>query len=368
MTTGCNLACSYCYKQDLQTPAAARRLSPEAGRAAIDLLLRESGRRQRVNLTFFGGEPLTALPLIRSLTDYAEHRAAKAGKAIDFSLTTNGTLLDEDVVGWLDAHRFGITVSMDGPAEVQDRNRRTPGGHGTYAVVAPKVRMLLDRYCSRPVGARVTMTAGMTDVVAVHHHLKDALGFAEVGFAPVTAGLPAAHRLDAGETDTFVTGLKALGRRWLDAALAGRDIGFTNLSQLLTVLHEGAGKLIPCGAGVSLLAVDTAGRLQLCPRFAGGGMAPLGNVVDGPDHGAIAGFVDRALARAEACGACWLRHLCAGGCYHEAYERHGDPFHITDHYCAPMRDWVEFGIGVYVELMAGNPGFFRHRIASGRQQ
>lgn len=367
VTTGCNLACGYCYKADLQTPAGAAKLSAEAGRAAIDLLLRESGRRPRVNLTFFGGEPLSNLPLIRTLVDYAERRAAKAGKLIDFSLTTNATLLDGDVAAWLDEHRFGLTVSIDGPPDVHDRNRRTVGGQGTYAVVAPKVRHLLSTYRSRPVAARVTVTAGVTDVVAIHRHLKQEMGFAEVGFAPVTAGLPAGHCLAEDEARRFVDGLKELGRRWLEAALAGRDIGFSNLSQLVAVLHEGTGKLIPCGAGVSLLAVDTAGNLQLCHRFTGAGQAPLGNVVDGIDRGAVRAFVDKALERSEACSACWVRHLCAGGCYHEAYARHGDLFHITDHYCGLMREWIDFGIGIYVELMAGNPGFLRHGIASGRQ-
>lgn len=367
VTNGCNLACTYCYKDDVTRPAAAERLSPEAGRATVDLLLRRSGRRPRVNLTFFGGEPLTALPLIKSLVDYAERRAAKAGKAIDFSLTTNGLLLDDEAIGWLDAHRFGITVSMDGPPEVHNRNRRTAGGAGSYAQVAPRVRRLLERYRSRPVGARVTVTEGAFDVLAVHRHLKDELGFAEAGFAPVTAGLPAGYRLDDGPMRAFFEGLQELGRLWLAEALRGRDIGFTNVSQLVGQLHAGGGKLIPCGAGTSLLAVDPGGRLQLCHRFAGDTAPAFGHVLEGIDDGAVAAFVDRALARAQGCGSCWVRHLCAGGCYHEAHVRHGDLFRITDHYCGLMREWIDFGIGLYVELMAVNPGFLRHRIASGRE-
>ncbi len=367
VTTGCNLACTYCYKEDLQTAATASRLSIEAGQAAVELLLRESGARRRINLTFFGGEPLTNLPVIRAVVDYADRRAAECGKQVDYSMTTNGLMLDDAVIEWLDSHRFGLTVSIDGPVDVHDRNRRTPGGRGSYEALVPKVRRLLDRYRSRPVGARVTVTAGATDVLAIHRHLKDELGFAEVGFAPVTAGLPAGHCMGDGETDTFFEGLKALGRRWLDEARQGRDIGFSNLSQLIRVLHEGASKRVACGAGVSLLAVDTEGQLQLCHRFTGSGLGGFGDVDSGIDHAAVETFIDGAQARTEGeCASCWVRHLCAGGCYHEAYARHGDPMHITDHYCELMREWVRFGVGIYLDLMDANPKFLRHSSVSGR--
>lgn len=359
VTTGCNLSCGYCYKEDLSKPAAARSPSEETARAAVDLLIRESGDRRRINITFFGGEPLTELSLIRSVVEHAEPRAREAGKAVDFSLTTNGLLLDDGVVDYLDAHAFGVTVSMDGPAAVHDRNRRTASGQGSYHLVAPRARRMLSRYRSRPVGARVTLAAGMTDLVAIHDHLRGELGFAEVGFAPVTAGLPAAFCLSDGETRTVFDGLLELGRRHVAEALAGRDFGFSNLRQLLTTLHEGASKLVPCGAGVALLAVDADGDLHLCHRFTGTGMQPYGNVADGIDRAALGRFLDRSLSRASAnCGGCWARHLCAGGCYHESYARHGDPLRITDHYCALIREWIEFGLGAYAEIMAGNPGFF----------
>lgn len=106
------------------------------------------------------------------MVPYAEARAAQEGKKIDFSLTTNGTLLTEPMVDWLNEHRFGLTVSMDGPKAMHDANRITVGGNGTYDVVARKVRMLLSRYTARAVGVRVTLTRGVTDVLGIHNHLK----------------------------------------------------------------------------------------------------------------------------------------------------------------------------------------------------
>lgn len=360
VTNGCNLACTYCYKEDLQRPAGAARLDPAHARAAVDLLIRESGARPRVNLTFFGGEPLTALPLVRDTVAYAEEKAAAAGKRVDFSITTNGTLLDDRAVEFLAAHHFGVTVSMDGPPAIHDRNRRTAGGHGTWEAAAAGARRLLARHRSRPVGARVTLAGDGDDIAAIHRHLREEIGFAEVGFAPVTAGLPAGLA-----TPRLFEGLAALAGQWRDAAIEGRDIGFTNISQMVTNLHEGSSKRIPCGAGLSLLAVAPDGSLALCHRFAGSEAPAMGHVESGIDHAATHRFIAAALERAAGhCGGCHARHLCAGGCYHESHVRHGDMFRPTDHYCDLMRDWIDLGISIYAELMEANPSFLARRHGS----
>jgi uncharacterized protein len=358
VTTGCNLSCSYCYKEDLTRPAEARLLSVEDGQRAIDLLIAESGTRRRLNLAFFGGEPLTALPSIRSLVDYADGHAAEAGKQMDYSVTTNAVLLTDEAIDFLTAHRFGVTVSMDGPQAIHDRNRRTVSGKGSYEVVAANARKLLGRYQGRPVGARVTLTAGSTDVAAIHHHLKWDLGFAEVGFAPVSAGMPAGFCLSDQETRDVFAGFEALALAWRDAALAGRDIGFSNIRQLVSVLHEGSSKLIPCGAGVNLLAVEAGGGISLCHRFAGSDVGRFGHVAEGIDRPALQSFLDQARRRTEIhCSTCRARSICAGGCYHESYARHGDLEQPTHHYCELMLRWVDLGIAIYAEVMAKNPAF-----------
>ncbi len=142
VNTGCNLACTYCYKEDLAKPAAGKRMDFATAARSVDMLLEVGAQRERVNVVFFGGEPLTNVPLIREVVGYAEDVVARAGKKVDFSLTTNATLLTPELIDWFDAHRFGISVSMDGPQAVHDRNRRTVGGKGTYDVVARKVPMI----------------------------------------------------------------------------------------------------------------------------------------------------------------------------------------------------------------------------------
>lgn len=367
VNTGCNLSCGYCYKEDLAVPANGRRMGMDVAARSIDLLLAQAIGRDRVGIVFFGGEPLTNLALIREAVGYAETRAAQAGKSVDFSLTTNGTLLTEEVIGYFDAHRFGISISIDGPRAIHDRNRRTVGGKGTYDVVARKVRMLLERYRSKPVGARVTLAAGTTEVEAIHEHLRDGLGFHEVGYAPVTASEKAGHALSEAQLNEVYRGFERLGEAYLAAAIAGRNTGFSNLHQLMTDLHEGRRKALPCGAGVGLLAVDHEGGLNLCHRFTGSGLPTFGSVEAGIDERRLGEFLGRAADRSGTdCATCRIRNLCAGGCYHESWARYGDPLHRTYHYCNLLRRWVDFGIRVYAEIGARNPRFFSTHIEPRR--
>ena len=367
VNTGCNLSCTYCYKEDLAVPSAGQKMSFETAVKSFELLLKQAKDRNRVNLVFFGGEPLSNMPLIRQMVHYAEARGREVGKEIDFSLTTNATLLNEQLADYLDEHRFGLTVSMDGPKALHDRNRVTVGGRGTYDVVAAKTRMLLSRYRSRPVGARVTLTRGVTDVLAIHQHLRDELGFFEVGFSPATSGDISAFNLTEDELRQVFHDMKVLGERYVEAALEDRNIGFSNMHQLMTDLAEGTKKVVPCGAGIGMLAVDGDGDLHLCHRFTGSKMPTFGNVDDGIDRQALGDFVEKAQDKASrACSTCRIRNICAGGCYHESYARFEDPHSPVYHYCDLMRDWVDFGISAYSRIIRHNPSYLKRHVEPRR--
>jgi uncharacterized protein len=363
VNTGCNLSCTYCYKEDLETPARGAKMNFATAAQSVDLLLRQAAARPQISIVFFGGEPLTNMPLIREVVVYAEERAAQCGKHVEFSLTTNATLLTPQIVDFFDAHRFGISVSIDGPKIIHDRNRRSVGGKGTYEAVAKKARMLLERYRAKPVGARVTLTAGTTEVETIHEHLRGELGFHEVGYAPVTSSSDASHSLSSEDLEAVHAGFERLGEQYLQFAIRGRNNGFSNMHQLMTDLHEGRRKSLPCGAGVGLLAVDNSGGLNLCHRFTGSQLPVFGNVATGIDTASLGEFLGRATDRSGThCASCRIRNLCAGGCYHESYARFGDPLHRTYHYCGLLRRWVDFGVRIYSGIMASNPGFFATHI------
>ncbi|GGO79261.1 thioether cross-link-forming SCIFF peptide maturase [Marinobacterium nitratireducens] len=358
VNTGCNLSCTYCYKEDLDTPSAGKRMSFETAKDSVEMLLRESPNEKRYSIVFFGGEPLSNRRLIEEVVTYCEERFAALGKQVEFIMTTNATLLNDDIVDWLNRHRFGLSISMDGPQAIHDKNRITVGGQGTYAVVRRKVDRLLERYHARPIGARVTLTTGVTDIERIWDHLFNEVGFAEVGFAPVTSGDISSFNLSGEELVEVFAGMKRLGRRYLEAALEHRNIGFSNLHQLITDLHEGHKKALPCGAGLKMLAVDHEGDLNLCHRFTGSSLPTFGDVRSGVQHEQLGDFLSQRLDRTDTgCADCRIRNLCSGGCYHESYARYGDPAHPTYHYCDLMRDWVDFGIEVYTRIMAENPAF-----------
>lgn len=367
VNTGCNLSCTYCYKEDLTTPSKGDKMAFDTAIKSVEMLLQESPDQPRYNVVFFGGEPLSHMPVIRQVVDWCEKRFAELDAQVDFTLTTNATLLNEELIEYFNAHRFGLTVSMDGPKTMHDKNRITVGGQGTYDVVRKKVGMLLERYTARPVGCRVTLTRGITDVETIFDHLYNELGFTEVGFGPVTSGDITAFNLTADEMAEVFAGMKRLGLKYMEAALDNRNTGFGNMHQLMTDIHEGNKKQLPCGAGVGLLAVDTKGGINLCHRFTGSDLPLFGDVDSGIDKPALAEFVETRLDRSNTgCETCRIRNICSGGCYHESYAKYGDASTPSYHYCDLLRDWVDFGVEVYTRIMMENPAFFDRYVSPRR--
>jgi uncharacterized protein len=361
VTNSCNLSCRYCYEYGedrLEAFAAPQIMDEETARRAVETLLAESGHNQKLQVTFFGGETLLNFKVIRPTVDYARRRAAEEGKFVDFSLTTNATLLTREVSQWLADNHIGVTVSIDGPREVQDAMRVFEKGLGSYDVVAPRIRELLRIYRSRPIGARVTLTSKTLDVPGIFRHLVEDMGFHEVGFAPVTSSTGLDYAIDGEGFDVLLDQFRSLGESYVEAALEGRYLGFSNLSDLLGEIHKGVAKAYPCGAGLGLLGVAPGGEIGLCHRFAGSGDHDFGDVRTGVDAGKreehlAKGHIDQRTD----CRTCWVRSLCSGGCYHEAQVRYGDRFRPNLHYCEWIREWTALGLEVYGKILSGNPAF-----------
>ena len=366
VTNQCNLSCSYCYEYsedkivDTTNGTQPKFMSEETARKSVDLLMNESGDNRVVHVSFFGGETLMNYPVLSRVVPYAREQAAARGKQVEFNLTTNATLLTGEMIGFLADNDIAVTVSMDGPREMQNRFRVFHDGGGSYDVLLPRVRELLRRHTSRPVGARVTLTSQVSDVVSIYRHLTEEIGFREVGFAPVTTSPGREYALDGDGFDQMVEQFTALADEFLEAALAGKHHGFSNVSETLEEIHKGASKAYPCGAGLGLVGVATGGDVALCHRFAGSDEHKLGTVDDGLDREAQNAFLERHhLANKTDCHTCWARPLCSGGCYHEAHTRYGTSERPNLHYCEWIRGWTDVCLRVYGELAARNPEFLR---------
>ena len=365
VTNQCNLSCGYCYEYgddkivDTENGAQPKFMSEETARQSVEFMLEESRDIETVNLTFFGGETLMNFPVLQKTVAYARERAAEMGKGIRFSLTTNATLLREDIIEWLADNDIGVTVSIDGPKEMQDELRVFKGtGRGTYDVVAPKVRALLRRHKSRPIGARVTLTKNVLDVKRIYNHLYEEMGFWEVGFAPVTSSSSRDYAIGDEGFTAMLDQFNELAEDFLEAALENRHHGFSNIKDTIEEIHKGVSKAYPCGAGLGLMGVATDGDVALCHRFAGSEEHKLGTVATGIDRDRQQEFLEQHhLANKTDCHTCWARPLCSGGCYHEAYTRTGTTTAPNLHYCEWIRSWTDTCLRIYGELAERNPGY-----------
>ncbi|HEY1338723.1 MAG TPA: quinohemoprotein amine dehydrogenase maturation protein [Bryobacteraceae bacterium] len=364
VTNQCNLSCAYCYEYgedkivDTENGKKPKFMSEQTARESVDFMLRESGENRVAHLTFFGGETLMNLPVLKSTIAYARRRAEETGKEVDFSLTTNATLLKPDVIEFLAENRVGVTISIDGPKEVQDQFRVFHNGTGSYDIVEPKIRELLRRHRSRPIGARVTLTSTTLDIRKIYRHLRDEIGFWEVGFAPVTTSPTRKYAIADEGFDSMLAQFRLLAAEFLEAALENRHHGFSNVKDTLEEIHKGVSKAYPCGAGLGLMGVSTDGEVALCHRFAGSDAHKLGTVRDGIDRLVQISFLEKHhIADKTDCSRCWARPLCSGGCYHEAYTRYGETARPNLHYCEWIRGWTETCLEIYAELSARNPRF-----------
>jgi uncharacterized protein len=364
VTNQCNLSCTYCYEYgedkivDTENGKQPKFMSEETARDSVEFMLREAGTNPTAHITFFGGETLLNFPVLQKTIAYARKRAAEVGKAVDFSLTTNATLLKPEIIEFIADNNIGVTISIDGPREVQDKFRVFNNGAGSYDVVAPKIRELLKRHRSRPIGARVTLTSADLDVRRIYRHLTEEIGFWEVGFAPVTTSPNRAHAIGDGGYDKMLGQFRELAYEFLEASAANRHHGFSNVKETLEELHKGVSKAFPCGAGLGLLGVATDGDVALCHRFAGSDAHKIGTVHDGIDRGAQQAFLEQHhITNKTDCSVCWARPLCSGGCYHEAHTRYGDTTHANLHYCEWIRGWTDVCLQIYGELSVRNPAF-----------
>ncbi|MDP9145829.1 MAG: radical SAM protein, partial [Actinomycetota bacterium] len=240
VTSKCNLSCTYCYEYGEDKIVAEgskpRFMTEQTARESVDFMFREAGDSTAVNLTFFGGETLLNFKVLRSALQYARERAAAAGKTVNPSLTTNATLLKSEIIDWIVAEGVGVTVSMDGNREQQDKFRVFSNGQGSYDLMIPHVKELIARH-TRPVGARVTLTKQNLDVTGIYRHLFEELGFYEVGFAPVTTSWQRDYAIQDDGFTFMLRQFQALAQEFLDHTLAGKRHGFSNVRDTLEEIH-----------------------------------------------------------------------------------------------------------------------------------
>lgn len=364
VTNQCNLACGYCYEYSedkiSKTEGKPKYMGHQVAEDAIEMLIRESADRPKIHVTFFGGETLLNFRMLAATVDYAKTRGRETGKEVEFSLTTNATLLTEQIADFLAEHAIGVTVSIDGDRELNDKMRVFHDGRGSYDVILPRIKMLLQRHRTNSIGARVTLSSGVSQVRRIFEHLTQEVGFRAVGFSPATANPGRLYHIGVQKMNSILGGFEDLAWEYRDAAVQGRSHGFTNANDTLKELHSGISKAYACGAGLGLLGVGTAGDISLCHRFVDSPVGQMGHVQNGGiDQKSRQDFLTtHHLDARHDCHTCWARPVCGGGCYHEAFVHYGDTSAANLHYCDWIRNWNDLCLRIYGEISLRNPSFF----------
>lgn len=347
----CNMGCGYCYADRGKFGGPARLMPLDVATAAVDRLIAESRPGADLVLGYMGGEPLVNRPVVHAATRYASERARAAGRRIRFSITTNGTLLRPEDAALFAGHPFTVTVSVDGGRELHDAQRPMRNGESAHDRLLAGLDTLRRHGRPRHLSARVTVTPRTGDLVPIVDELT-ALGFDEVGVAPVLDSADPALALGPGDFAPFLAAMVRCGEKALADLRAGRPNAFGNLQTALHQIHRGTHRPYPCGAGAAYLSAGAEGGLFACHRLVDDPAFAMGDVRGGSDRAARAAHLARShVDRMRPCRDCWARYLCGGGCYHEVARR-GRPG------CDYIRGWLDFCLRAYVTLQAERPEWF----------
>ena len=350
LVQACNMGCGYCYAEQGSFGGEKRAMSGDVARKSVDRLLEWTPAGGRAALVFMGGEPLLARELLHETTRYAWDAAKRRGRSISFAMTTNATLLRESDAAFIADFPFTVTVSLDGPPLLQNRQRPMLGGGPSSSRVLRGLEFLL-KHRPRQLTARVTVDASMGALLPVLDYVLG-LGCDSAGLSPVVASPIPSAEIRGDTLLDYTAELIRCGHHALSEAIAGRNYSFSNFQTAMIELHRGSARAHSCGAGAGYLSIDADGEAFACHRLVGDGSFHFGSLERGIDTAArLAHLNAQAVDRQEPCRSCWARYLCGGGCYHEVSRRGRT---MCDH----IRSWLDFCLSAYAELSASRPDLF----------
>jgi uncharacterized protein len=343
VSSSCNLSCSYCYAaRGSFHGAQSEPMKWETARPAIDSLLLRADPVHPITVGFLGGEPFVNRDLIWTCVDYATARGLERGLDVRFSVTTNGTLLRAEDIARVRSLRMAVTISIDGGAQVQNRQRPRAGAQQSFAALARAIAPLLAEPGRAQIAARATVTRNDLDLASRFHDIL-ALGFSEVGFSPLRADGGKGDALRDADWSVYLDSLKAIACGEAKRLASGLPIRLSNFAIALKQIARGASSPYPCGAGGGYFSVGANGTWYACHRAIGSSAFALGdsNRLDAERRET---FLRARHVHAQApCNSCWARYLCSGACHQEAAER-------SEPSCDFIRGWLEFCLASYVEL------------------
>ncbi|MCI9224333.1 MAG: thioether cross-link-forming SCIFF peptide maturase [Acutalibacter sp.] len=340
----CNLNCSYCFASQGNFHGERALMSYEVGRRALDFLIENSGSRRNLEVDFFGGEPLMNWQVVKELVKYARSVEGNAGKNFRFTLTTNGMLIDDDVIDFCNKEMSNVVLSLDGRKEVNDRFRVDYQGRGSFDAIVPKFQKLVKSRNGKQYYMRGTFTHHNPDFLEDIKTMLD-LGFTELSMEPVVCAPDDPSALTDSDRKIVMEQYEKLAELMLQRRKSSKPFTFYHY---MIDLEGGPciyKRISGCGSGTEYMAVTPWGDLYPCHQFVGDEKYKLGNVFDGVTNPAIQEeFRACNVYSRPDCADCWAKLYCSGGCAANAYHATGSIGGIYEAGCELFRKRMECAI------------------------
>ncbi len=352
----CNLNCSYCFASQGKYHGDRAIMSFEVGKQAFDFLIANSGTRKNLEVDFFGGEPLMNFDVVKELVVYARSIEKQHGKNFRFTLTTNGMLIDDDVIDFANREMSNVVLSLDGRKEVHDRYRVDYAGRGSWEQIVPKFQKLVEARGHKNYYMRGTFTHANPDFLKdIEEMLR--LGFRELSMEPVVCAPGDESELTREDLPIVLEQYEKLAELMLENHRKGTPFTFYHY---MIDLKGGPciyKRISGCGSGTEYMAVTPWGDLYPCHQFVGEEKFKLGDVWNGVDNKDIQDefFACNVYTRPE-CKECWARLYCSGGCAANAYHATGSVNGIYEYGCELFRKRMECAIMLEAAKTLENDG------------
>lgn len=346
----CNLACRYCFAEEGEYHGRRALMSYEVGKKALDFLVANSGKRVNLEVDFFGGEPLLNWQVVKDLVAYGRSLEEPYHKKFRFTLTTNGVLLDDEILEFVNKEMANLVLSIDGRKEIHDLMRPYRGGQGSYDKVVPKFRKAADSRGQMNYYVRGTFTRNNLDFSKDVMHLAD-LGFEQISVEPVVAMPEEEYALREEDIPKICEEYDRLAAEMIKRHKEGKGFNFFHFMIDLTGGPCVYKRLSGCGSGTEYLAVTPWGDLYPCHQFVGEEKFLMGNVFDGLKAKELQEeFKGCNVYAKEKCRKCFAKFYCSGGCAANAYKFHGSINDAYDIGCELQRKRVECAIMIKAAL------------------
>ncbi|MBQ8431548.1 MAG: thioether cross-link-forming SCIFF peptide maturase [Clostridia bacterium] len=344
----CNLNCSYCFASQGKYQGDRALMSFEVGKQAFDFLIANSGSRKNLEVDFFGGEPLMNWDVVKQLVAYARSIEKEHNKNFRFTLTTNGVLVDDDVIDFCNKEMSNVVLSLDGRKEVNDHFRRDYAGKGSYDTIVPKFQEFVKRRGGKNYYVRGTFTHNNVDFTNDLFHMAD-LGFTELSMEPVVCPPNDPYALTQEDLPKLFEQYEILAKEMIQRKKEGRPFVFYHY--MLDLKHGPCiyKRITGCGSGTEYMAVTPWGELFPCHQFVGDPKYSLGNIWDGVTNKTVQDEFRscNAYARPE-CKDCWAKLYCSGGCAANAYHATGSISGVYEYGCELFKKRIECAVMMQV--------------------